>query len=182
MNSTKNRTTNDDAHERARRLIALADPQALSAADRLSERLSDEPSSNEWLAAHLESCASCRAFAENAAEAIHRLRAIPVAAGSSLVSTTQSRVRRRALELQRHRDHLRLVAVSCTAVTLCALLSTFVLWRGFEWLGARAELAPSIWQLAFLVFWMMPALLAAILLLAREKDRHFPNRPDSYQG
>ena len=179
-----NSKNNNDAHERARRLIALADSEALSAADRLSEQLAGEPPSNEWLAAHLENCASCRAFAENAAEAIHRLRAIPVAAGRSLVSTTQSRVRRRALELQRHRERLWLVAVSCTAVTLCALLSTFVLWRGFEWLGARAELAPSIWQLAFLVFWMMPALLAAILLLARDKDkdRHLPDHPDSYQG
>jgi predicted anti-sigma-YlaC factor YlaD len=177
-----NRKKNNDAHERARRLIAFADPEALSAADRLSERLSGEPSSNEWLAAHLESCASCRDFAENAAEAIHRLRAIPVAAGRSLVSTTQSRVRRRALELQRHRERMWTVVVACTAVTLSALLSTFVLWRGFEWLGARAELAPSIWQVAFLVFCMMPALLAAILLLARDKDRHLPNHPDSYQG
>ena len=134
---------NNDAHQRARKLIALSGAEALSA-----NELSDQQSSNAWLAAHLESCASCRTFAENAAEAIHRLRAIPVAAGRSLVSTTQSRVRRRALELQRHRERLWLVAVSCTAVTLCALLSTFVLWRGFEWLGARAELAPSILQVA----------------------------------
>jgi predicted anti-sigma-YlaC factor YlaD len=168
---------NNDAHQRARKLIALSGAEALSA-----NELSDQQSSNEWLAAHLETCASCRAFAENAAEAIHRLRAIPVAAGRSLVSTTQSRVRRRALELQRHRERLRLVAVSCTAVTLSALLSTFVLWRGFEWLGARAELAPSIWQVAFLVFCMMPALLAAVLLLARDKDRHLPDHTNSYQG
>ena len=182
MNRKKNRTTNNDAHERARRLIALADPQALSAADRLSERLSEEPSSNEWLAAHLESCASCRAFAENAAEAIHRLRAIPVAAGRSLVSTTQSRVRRRALELQRHRERLWLVAVSCTAVTLCALLSTFVLWRGFEWLAARAQLAPSVWQVGYLVFCVMPALLAAVLLLARDRDKDNHKRLADHTG
>ena len=168
---------NNDAHQQARKLIALSGAEALSA-----NELSDQQSSNAWLAAHLETCASCRAFAESAAEAIHRLRAIPVAAGRSLVSTTQLRVRRRAVELQRHRERLWLVAVSCTAVTLCALLSTFVLWRGFEWLGARAELAPSIWQVAFLVFCMMPALLAAILLLARDKDRHLPDHTDSYQG
>jgi predicted anti-sigma-YlaC factor YlaD len=170
-------TTNDEAHERARRLIASAGPDALSA-----DRFSDQLSSNAWLAGHLETCASCRAFAENAAETIHGLRAIPIAAGRSLVSTTQTRVRRRALELQRHRERLWLVAVSCTAVTLCALLSTFVLWRGFEWLGARAELAPSILQVAFLVFCMMPALLAAILLLASDKDRHMPDHTKSYRG
>ena len=168
---------NNDAHQRARKLIALSGAEALSA-----NELSDQQSSNAWLAAHLETCASCRTFAENAAEAIHRLRAIPVAAGRNLVSTTQSRVRRRALELQRQRERMWLVAVSCTAVTLCALLSTFVLWRGFEWLGARAELAPSIWRVAFLVFCMMPALLAAILLLARDKDRHLPDHTNFYQG
>ncbi len=41
-----NRKKNNDAHERARGLIVLADPEAFSAADRLSERLSGEPSSN----------------------------------------------------------------------------------------------------------------------------------------
>jgi predicted anti-sigma-YlaC factor YlaD len=53
----------NNAHERARQLIALSGPEALSAADRRE----DQPS-NAWLAAHLEACASCRAFAENAAE------------------------------------------------------------------------------------------------------------------
>ena len=169
-------TPNNDAHERARQLIALSGPEALSAADRRQ----DQPSSNAWLAAHLETCASCRAFAENAAETIRGLRSIPIAAERSLVSTTQMRVRRRALELQRHRERLWMVSVSCTAVTLCALLSTVALWRGFEWLGMRAQLPSSVWQVAFLVFCVMPALVAAILLLA--KDTHLPDHTGSYQG
>jgi hypothetical protein len=164
-----NTTANNDGHERARRLIALAGPEALSGAD--------QRSSNAWLAAHLETCASCRAFAENAVETIHGLRVIPIVAERSLVSTTQMRVRRRALELQRHRERLWLVSVSCTAVTLCALLSTVALWRGFEWLGARAQLVSSVWQVGFLVFCVMPALLAGILLLA--KDTHLADHTGS---
>jgi hypothetical protein len=171
-----NTTKNNEAHERARKLIALAGPEALSVADRLSDQLS----SNAWLAAHLETCASCCAFAEDAAETIHGLRAIPIAAERSLVSTTQMRVRRRALELQRHRERLWLVSVSCTAVTLCALLSAVALWRGFEWLGVRAHLASSVWQVGFLVFCVMPALVAAILLLA--KDTHLADHTGSYRG
>jgi hypothetical protein len=159
---------NTDAHERARNLIALAGPEALSGADQA------------WLAAHVEECASCRAFAENARETIHALRAIPIAAERSLVSKTQMRVRRRALELQRQRERLWLVSVSCTAVTLSALVGTVALWRGFEWLGARAQLASAVWQVGFLVFCVMPALVAAILLLA--KDRHLPDHTGSYQG
>jgi hypothetical protein len=73
-----------------------------------------------------------------------------------------------------------MVSVSCIAVTVCALLSTFVLWRGFEWLGARADLPSSVWQVAFLVFCAMPALVAAILLLVKDKDLADRNR--SYQG
>jgi uncharacterized membrane protein len=159
---------NNDAHERARSLIALAGPERLSAADQI------------WLAAHVEACASCRVFAENASEAIHRLRAIPIAAERSLVSTTQMRVRRRALELQRHRERMWLVLVSCTAVTLFALLSTVALWRGFEWLGAWAQLPSSVWQVAFLVFCVLPALVAGIVLLA--KDKHLAHQLGSYRG
>ena len=108
------------------------------------------------------------------------MRAIPVAAELSLVSTTQRMVRRRALELQRQRERMWLVAVSCTVVTLCALLSTVALWLGFEWLGARAQLASSVWQAGFLVFFVMPALVVAIMLLA--KDTHLADHTGSYQG
>ena len=157
-----------DAHERARSLIALAGPEALPGADQT------------WLAAHVETCEACRAFAENTRETIHALRAIPIAADRSLVSTTQMRVRRRALELQRHRERLWLVSVSCTAVTLCALLSTVALWRGFAWAGAQAQLAPSIWQVGFLVFCVTPALVAGVLLLLR--GTHLADHTGSYEG
>jgi predicted anti-sigma-YlaC factor YlaD len=180
VNSTSNSIPNGDAHERARQLIALSSPGALSGADRLSDHLSDQASSNAWLAAHLETCAACRAFAADAAETIQKLRAIPIAAERSLVSTTQMRVRSRALELQRHRERVLLVAVTCTAVTMCALLTAFVLWRGFEWLGARAQLASAVWQVGFLVFCVMPALVAGIALLA--KDKHLANHTGSYRG
>jgi predicted anti-sigma-YlaC factor YlaD len=165
-----------DVHERARQLIAVAGPEALSAADPPS----GEQSTNAWLSAHLAACASCRAFAENVAHTIHSLRAIPIAAGRSLVSTTQLRVRQRALELQRQRERLWLVSVCCAAVTFCALLGTVALWWGFAWLGARAQLAASVWQAGFLVFCLMPALVAALLLLA--KDKHLADRTDSYRG
>jgi predicted anti-sigma-YlaC factor YlaD len=165
---------NTDGHERARKLIALAGPEALSG----------QPLSDEWLAAHLETCDSCRAFAENVADTIHGLRAIPIAAQRSLVAATQIRVRHRALELQRHRERLWLVSVSCIAVTVCALLSAAAMWRGFEWLGARAQLPSSVWQVGFLVFCVLPALVTAILLLARgtQFDKRLADDTGSYQG
>jgi len=159
---------NNDAHERARNLIAWAGPEALSGADRA------------WLAAHVETCASCRVFAENARETIHGLRAIPIAAERSLVAATQMKVRRRALELQRDRERLWLVSISCTAVTLCALLSAVALWRGFEWLGALAGLSPLIWQVGFVVFCVTPSLVAGVLLLLR--GTHLADHTGYYEG
>jgi predicted anti-sigma-YlaC factor YlaD len=175
-------TNNDaNAHERAQKLIALAG----------SEPFSDtEESSNTWLAVHLRTCAACRAFAENVAETIRGLRAIPIAAERSLVSTTQMRVRQRVLDLQRQRERMWLTSISCTAVTLCALLSTVALWRGFAWLGERAQLAPSVWRVGFLMFCAMPALVAGILLLARGThfdvrmhfDANLADQNGSYRG
>jgi hypothetical protein len=169
-----NPTPHKDIHERARHLIAL------SGSAGQSDGQNSDQSSNAWLAAHLETCASCRAFAANVAESIRGLRAIPIAAGRGLVSATQMRVRHRALELQHHRERLWIVSISCAAVTFGALLTTFVLWRGFEWLGERAQLASSVWQVAFLVFCMAPALAVAIMLLA--KDKHAGGHNGSYRG
>lgn len=157
-----------DSHERARRLIALSGPEPLADGDQA------------WLQDHMNACASCREFAGNIANTIHALRAIPFAADGKLVSTTQQLVRRRALDLQRQRERLWLVCVSCTVVTVFALLSTIALWRGFAWLGAQVNLAPSVWQVAFLVFCGTPALVAGILLLAR--DTHLADHSGSYQG
>jgi peptidoglycan biosynthesis protein MviN/MurJ (putative lipid II flippase) len=157
-----------DPHERARKLIAWAGPEGLSGADQA------------WLAAHLETCGSCHAFAENARETIHALRAISIAAERTLVSTTQMRVRRRSLELHRQRERRWLVSVCCAAVTLCALVSAAALWRGFEWLGERAQMAPLLWQAGFFVFCVTPALVAAVLLMAR--DTHLADHAGSYQG
>jgi hypothetical protein len=65
-------------------------------------------------------------------------------------------------------------------VTLSALLSAVALWRGFEWLGGQARLASSVWQVGFLVFCVMPAVVAGILLLAR--DTHLADHTGSYEG
>jgi hypothetical protein len=157
-----------DSHERARRLIALSGPDSLSSSDQA------------WLQQHVNACPACRNFAESITGTVHALRAIPFAADGRLVAATQQLVRRRALDLQRRRERLWLVCVSCTVVTVFAVLSTIALWQGFAWLGAEAHLAPSIWQVAFLVFCGTPALVAGILLLAR--DTHLADHAGSYQG
>jgi hypothetical protein len=146
---------NPDPHERARLRIALSGPEGFSNAEQ------------SWLAVHLESCPPCREFAENSRETIRSLRAIPITAGGSLVSTTQMRVRQRAEELQRQQERLWVVCACCAAVTLCTGVTTAVLWRGFAWMGQQARFSAPVWEGGFVVFCLMPAVLAGILLLAR---------------
>ena len=160
---------NSDSHEPARRMIALSGPEGVSGGR-------PSPAEESWLAAHLDSCPPCRDFAENSREAVRALRGIPISAGASLVATTQLRVRQRALQLQRRQERLWVICVCCAAVTLCTAVTTVVLWRGFAWLGERwlsaqwmsqAQFSEPFWQVAFVVFSLMPAVLAGILLLAR---------------
>jgi predicted anti-sigma-YlaC factor YlaD len=151
----RSRVVNSDIHERARLLIALS-------------RAEEVPNAEQsWLAAHLESCAPCRQFAENAGEAIRSLRAIPVAAGASLVSATQLRVRQRAIELERRQERLWVVWICCVAVTLATAATTAALWGGLAWLGQQARLSATVWESCLIMFCLTPAILAAILLLAR---------------
>jgi predicted anti-sigma-YlaC factor YlaD len=147
-------------HERARLMIALSGPEEFNNAGFSNAEQS-------WLATHLESCPPCREFAENSRETIRSLRGIPMAASGRLVSATQMRVRQRAAELQRQQERLWVVCVCCAAVTLSAVATTLLLWHGFAWMGQQARLAAPVWEGGFIVFYLMPSVLAGILLLAR---------------
>jgi predicted anti-sigma-YlaC factor YlaD len=146
---------NSDPHERARLMIALSGPEDVSNREQ------------SLLAAHLESCPSCREFAESTGQSIRTLRGIPITASAGLVSTTQMRVRQRALELQRQQERFWVICVCCAAVTLCSAVTTILLWRGFAWMGDQARLPAPIWEEGFIAVYLTPAVLAGILLLAR---------------
>jgi len=162
---------NSDSHERARMLIALSGPGAeLSSADQ------------SWLQAHLDSCLPCREFRDNSLEAVRALRGISITAGARLVSATQMRVRQRALELQRHQEHFWMICACVAAVTLCSAVTTALLWRGFAWLGQQAQFPAPVWEGGFVVFYLTPAVLAGILLLAHgtslaEHDSSYHDSP-----
>jgi Putative zinc-finger len=151
--------TNSDPHERARVMIASA--EGASGAGEISD------ADQSWLFAHLESCPACREFQENSREAISALRGIPITASSNLVSATQTRVRQRALELQRQQERLWVVFICCAAVTFSAVISTAVLWHVSEWIGQHARLSSPVWEGGFVVFYLLPAVFTGIVLLAR---------------
>lgn len=140
-------------HEEAQELIALGESVS-------------EPQQAR-LRVHLQECAACRGYAEEAGRVVRELRSQPLAAGSALVRTTQMRVRVRALELRRQQERLWVICVCCVAVTLSTAFTTAVLWSGLAWLGQQARLPGPVWQVGLVALGWMPAIVTGILLLAR---------------
>jgi len=142
-----------DAHDEARELIALG------------EGLSDPQQA--WLRAHLDECEACRHYAEAANGIARTLRSLPLAADSRLVRATQMRVRFHASRLRETRERMWLVAMACLGVGLSATLTVPLLWRLFAWMGERAGVSTLVWQTGFMFFFIAPALVVSVLLLAR---------------
>ncbi|HYL14359.1 MAG TPA: zf-HC2 domain-containing protein [Terriglobales bacterium] len=142
-----------DTHDEARELIALG------------EGLSD--AQQAWLRAHLEACAPCRDYAEAADRLVRTLRSLPLAADSRLVRATQMRVRFHAGRLRETRERMWLVGMACLGVGLSATLTVPLLWRLFAWMGEWAGVSTPVWQAGFMFFFIAPALVVSVLLLAR---------------
>jgi len=142
-----------NAHDEARELIALGD--GLSGAQQA------------WLRAHLDECEACRHYAEAANRVVRTLRSLPLAADSRLVRATQMRVRFHASRLREMRERLWLVGMACLGVGLSATLTVPLLWQLFAWMGERAGVSTLVWQTGFMFFFIAPALVVSVLLLAR---------------
>jgi predicted anti-sigma-YlaC factor YlaD len=142
-----------DTHDEARELIALG------------EGLSD--AQHAWLRTHLDECEACAHYAEAANRVVRNLRLLPIAADSRLVRATQMRVRFHASRLRETRERMWLVGMACLGVGLAATLTVPLLWRLFAWVGTWAGVSSWVWQAGFTFFWIAPALVVGVLLLAR---------------
>lgn len=142
-----------DVHEQAQGLIAEG------------KGLSDAQQS--WLRSHLNECEDCRAYEEAASRLVHVLHSLPLAADSRLVRATQMRVRFHASRLRETRERMWLMGMACMGVGLSAALTVPLLWRLFAWMGEWAGLSSPVWQAGFAFFWIAPALVVSVLLLAR---------------
>jgi predicted anti-sigma-YlaC factor YlaD len=151
-----------NAHDEARELIALG------------EELAD--AQQAWLRTHLDGCEACRHYAEAANAVVRTLRSLPLAADSRLVRATQMRVRFHAGRLRETRERMWLVGMACLGVGLSATLTVPLLWRIFAWMGAQAGVSTLVWQAGFIFFFIAPALVVGVLLLAR--GTHLTNNGD----
>jgi predicted anti-sigma-YlaC factor YlaD len=142
-----------NAHDEARELIALGGG------------LSDAQQAG--LRAHLDECEACRHYAEAANGVVRTLRSQPLAADSRMVRATQLQVRFHASRLRETRDRLWVVGMASLGVGLSATLTVPLLWRLFAWMGEWAGVSTLVWQAGFMFFFIVPALVVGVLLLAR---------------
>jgi len=140
-------------HDEARELIALGNDS--SEAQQI------------WLRAHLAECESCRRYEAAAREVVRSVRSLPLAADARLVRATQMRVRFHAGRLRETRERFWFVGVACLGVGLSGTLTIPVMWRLFAWLGERVGVSSLVWHAGFALFWILPALIAGVVLLNR---------------
>ena len=145
----------EDDHQRAERLIVANQVEGLSASDQ------------EWLNRHLERCARCASRADSTEQALRSLRSVSVHVGPGLIRGTRLRVYARALELRERRTQMTMLWVSCALSWVLGVLSAPFVWRAFAWLGERFRMPAIAWQLGFTLWWALPAVAVAVVLVMR---------------
>ncbi len=145
----------DDFHAAAQRLILKEHVEGISAEER------------ERLDRHLEQCDPCAQLARRTAGALRSLRAVSIPLPAGLAERAQLRVYLRAEEARERTREAWTMWVVCGIAWVLGILTAPLIWRGFEWAGGLAGLPSLVWQTGFVVWWTAPALVAAIVLLAR---------------
>jgi hypothetical protein len=149
---------NQGAHARAEELIAQERVEGISQAAR------------DWLGAHLHDCARCALLARQTDQALRSMRAAAIPLPTGLASRTQFRVRLRAQELREREPKRRALWLACGVSWIFGLASAPYVWNLFQWLGQLTGMPKLVWELGFGLWWTIPALFAAAVLL-RESSR-----------
>ncbi len=144
----------EDPHRRAERLM-------------IESRIGQMPDSDlSWLDAHLEECERCGHLARATERAVQSLWSVPVRLPAALVAATQFRVQQRAQEL-RGRRRGPILAWLGVGLSLCwVVLSGPFLWRALHWAAVKTGVPSPIWQMAFGLWWFIPAIAVAAVLSA----------------
>ncbi len=149
----------DDVHGRAARLILDAQIDEISDSDR------------EWLANHMETCVACAAHAASIQATVRFVRSAPVELDPAVVSKTRTMVQQRARDLHQGTTSRVLLGLAVVLSWAWIIASTPYLWRGLEWISTKIGVPRLIWQMAFGLWWVLPALaLAAVLSELRNRQ------------
>lgn len=140
-------------HERAADLIARRGVDEVAAADMT------------WLESHLSQCPECAEYAGAFEQTGNLLRSFPIIASSALVSSTQTRVHARAEQLREQQARMVLVTVSFCMGVLFSTASAWLWWKVGGWVVLQLGLPESIVGPGVLMFWLLPAIIIAVLMV-----------------
>jgi hypothetical protein len=155
--------TSNNLHDRALQLIAQARVEGIAEAD------------SKWLRAHLEECEFCSDHARHTDRALRLMRTSAIPLPQGLAGRTQFRVRLRAQELREREPKRRALWLACTVSWAFGIASAPYVWRLFAWFGERTGVPKLVWELGFGLWWTIPALFLAFVMLM-EKMRHGEER------
>ena len=144
---------NNQTHARAEQLIAQERVEGISQAE------------HDWLSTHLQECAHCAAAARQTEHALRSLRRMAVSLPDGLASRTQFRVRLRAQELREREPKRRALWLACAVSWAFGIASAPYVWSFFQWFGQRTGVPKVVWEVGFGLWWTIPALFAAAVLL-----------------
>jgi hypothetical protein len=152
-------TIHGNIHERAQQLISQERIEGLSAPDR------------HWLGAHLQECDRCGDFARKTCAALRSLQTIPIALPAGLAERTQFRVGLRAQQLRQHEPRRRVLWIAAGISWATGVASAPFVWRFFAWLGEQTGVPKLVWEMGFGLWWAVPALIAAVVLLSEHEKQ-----------
>jgi hypothetical protein len=145
---------NGNEHERAVDLISRREVEGVADGDA------------RWLDSHLVDCQECASFELVLSGAERAMRSFTVMASASLVGLTQARVRARAKQLDEHRARMVLIGVSFCLGVVTSTLTAWVWWKCGAWIAERMGLPSGIVEPGVLLFWLLPAIVIAVLMVA----------------
>lgn len=143
----------DNPHVRAQEYFAKSLVEGISLADRT------------WLDQHLRDCPDCAREIVSTQDVLGALRNVPIAMPRDLVARTQLRVRLRAQEAAQTSQSNFLLWVITGISWLLGIFSAPLVWRGFAWMGAHFSVPKLALEMAFLLWWIVPALFAVAAIL-----------------
>ena len=150
---------NQESHARAKHLVSQERVESISQAER------------GWLTTHLQDCTRCAELARQTDEALRGLRTAATPIPRGLASRTQFRVRLRAQELREQAPRRRALWFACALSWAFGIASAPYVWRLFAWFGERAGVPKLVWELGFGLWWTIPPLFAAAVLLMENSRR-----------
>jgi hypothetical protein len=144
-------------HEKARFLLHRSLVEGISVEDR------------NWLDAHVAQCAECARYADLSARAVRALDWFALEIDPAEALRIENVVRGRAEEIRSARAHAKSLWIGTVVAIFLTLTGSAVAWRPLAWLASQWNLPSRLWQTVFVVFWLLPSLLLALLPLFRRR-------------